>query len=105
MSAAIPPAHERLAKAYPEIWQAYAQLGKACSEAGPLDARTRRMVKLALAIGARSEGAVHSHTRQALDEGVPPEELDHVALLAMTTLGFPQAVAALTWMRDVTEKG
>ena len=32
--------------------------------AGPLDQKTVRLVKLALAIGAKSEGAVHSHVRR-----------------------------------------
>ena len=37
-----------VARAYPAVWEAYAALGKATAEAGPLDARTRRLVKLAL---------------------------------------------------------
>lgn len=62
-------------------------------------------MKLALAIGAGSEGAVHSHVRRALAEGASREELEHVALLAIPTLGFPQAVAALTWIKDITKQG
>jgi alkylhydroperoxidase/carboxymuconolactone decarboxylase family protein YurZ len=94
-----------LAESHPEVWQAYAELGKACAQAGPLDDRVRRLVKLALAIGARSEGAVHSHARQALEQGLTAEELDQVALLAITTLGLPTAVAGLTWIRDMVEAG
>lgn len=60
-------------------------------------------MKLALAIGAGSEGGVHSHCRRALEEGVPREALKQVASLAIPTLGFPRAVAALTWIEDVTE--
>jgi hypothetical protein len=30
-------------------------------------------------------------------------ELEHVALLAVTTLGWPQAIKGLTWIRDVTQ--
>jgi hypothetical protein len=29
-------------------------------------------------------------------------ELEHVSLLAGTTLGWPHAVKGLTWIRDVT---
>jgi alkylhydroperoxidase/carboxymuconolactone decarboxylase family protein YurZ len=58
----LPSGASEIAQAYPTIWAAYAALGKACSEAGPLEERTRRLVKLALAVGALSEGAVHSHT-------------------------------------------
>jgi alkylhydroperoxidase/carboxymuconolactone decarboxylase family protein YurZ len=86
---------------FPEAWGAYQELGKACAEAGPLDARSRRLVKLALSIGARSEGAVHSHARQGAEEGLAPEELRQVAALAITTLGFPAAMAGLCWVNDI----
>ncbi len=99
----LPSGAGEVAKAYPEVWRAYAALGKACSEAGPIDGRTARLVKLALAIGALSEGATHSHTRRALEEGVSREELKQVALLAIPTLGFPQGVKALTWIEDITD--
>jgi alkylhydroperoxidase/carboxymuconolactone decarboxylase family protein YurZ len=99
----LPSGAGEVAKAYPAVWEAYAALGKACSEAGPIDGRTARLVKLALAIGALSEGAVHSHTRRALEEGLTPDELKQVALLAIPTLGFPQGVKVLTWIEDVTD--
>ena len=53
-------------------------------------------MKLALAAGA-----VYSHVRRALAEGVKPEELRHVVLLAIPTLGLPTAVKALTWIDDI----
>ena len=92
-----------MARRYPEIWSAFASLGEACAKVGPLEGRTLRLVKLALAIGASSEGAVHSHARRALDEGLSKEERKQVALLAIPTLGFPQAVRVLTWIEDVTD--
>jgi alkylhydroperoxidase/carboxymuconolactone decarboxylase family protein YurZ len=99
----LPAAAGEVARAYPEIWRAYAALGAACAEAGPVDGLALRLVKLALAIGAGSEGGVHSHCRRALEEGVPAAALRQVALLAIPTLGFPRAVAALTWVEDVTD--
>lgn len=89
---------------YPAIWDQYAALGEASSAAGPLDGETKRLVKLALAIGEGSEGAVHSHVRRALDEGVSPAALKHAAILAIPTLGFPQAMAALSWIEDYTDE-
>ena len=100
----LPAGASRVAKRHAAVWRAYERLGVACFEAGPLDARTRRLVKLALAIGAASEGAVHSHVRRALAEGASTDELEHVALLAIPTLGFPRAVAALTWIEDITKQ-
>ena len=101
----LPAAAGEVAQAYPGIWRAYAALGAACAASGPVDGEALRLVKLALAIGAGSEGGVHSHCRRALEEGVSPEALKQVALLAIPTLGFPRAVAALTWVEDVTDPG
>ncbi|MBZ9558790.1 MULTISPECIES: carboxymuconolactone decarboxylase family protein [Modicisalibacter] len=100
----LPAGAARLAEQYPEVWDAYAGLGEACAEAGPLDARTRRLIKLALAVGTRSEGAVHSHVRRARAEGIDDESLKQVALLAIPTLGFPNAIAALTWVEDLLDE-
>lgn len=96
----MPGAAGDLADQHPDIWAAYAALGKACANAGPLNDRERRLVKLALAIGANSEGAVHSHARRARSEGVEEDAIQHVALLAVGTLGLPRAVAAKTWIED-----
>jgi alkylhydroperoxidase/carboxymuconolactone decarboxylase family protein YurZ len=99
----LPSGTAKVARAYPAVWEAYAVLGNATAEAGPLDERTRRLVKLALAIGVSSEGAVHSHTRRALEEGLSKAELKQIALLAIPTVGLPQAVKALTWIEDITD--
>lgn len=99
----LPNAVQRLMNEQPQLWSAYCGLGKAAAESGPLSSESKRLVKLALAIGGDSEGAVHSHTRQALAEGHTPEALRQVALLSVTTLGFPKMVKALSWIDDVIE--
>ncbi|WP_227285989.1 carboxymuconolactone decarboxylase family protein [Boseongicola sp. H5] len=101
MTKTMPGAAGDLAEAYPDVWSAYAVLGKATAEAGPLTARERRLVKLALAIGAASEGAVHSHTRRAKSEGIEAAAVMQVAMLAIGPLGLPRAVAAKTWIEDI----
>ena len=98
----VPPARFRaFSRKHPRLIQAYEALGEAAAEAGPLDPTVRALVKLALAVGAGMEGAVHSHTRRALTAGCSPDEIRHVVLLATTTLGFPSMMAALTWVEDV----
>lgn len=103
MTKSLPGAAGALAEQHPDIWRAYAALGKAAAESGPLTARERRLVKLALAIGAGSEGAVHSHARRGRAEGLESAALAQVAMLAIGPLGLPRAVAAKTWIEDVSD--
>lgn len=101
MTKSMPGAAGDLAEEHPDIWKAQSDLGKATAECGPLTPREKRLVKLALAIGAGSEGAVHSHTRRGRAEGIETAALEQVALLAIGPLGLPRAVAAKTWIEDI----
>jgi len=101
----LPSAADRLAASFPDLWDAYSDLGQTCAQAGPLPAEIQRYVKLALAVASRSEGAVHSHAARALAEGISADALRHVAILAIPTIGFPAAVAALTWIEDISANG
>lgn len=74
--------------------QTYEKLADKLHGAGPLSPRERRLVKLAIGAGAEAEGAVRLHTRKALGEGIEPEGLRHVAVLAVSTAGYPAAIAA-----------
>jgi alkylhydroperoxidase/carboxymuconolactone decarboxylase family protein YurZ len=92
--------NENFRQQHPEVWKAFAELADECHNEGPLESKSRKLVKVALAIGAGLEGATHSAVRHAIDEGVTREELEHVAVLAITTLGYPSAMRALSWIDD-----
>jgi alkylhydroperoxidase/carboxymuconolactone decarboxylase family protein YurZ len=98
----LPKAVNEFRKRHPNVWKAFNELGDRCHEGGPLDEKSRRLVKLALAIGAGLEGATHSAVRNARKSGITPKEMDHVALLAITTLGMPAATRAMTWIGDIS---
>ncbi len=99
----LPEIVQRLAKEHPQVWDAFNSVGQAAANAGPLDEKTQRLVKLALAVGAGLEGAVHAHVRRGMAEGLTKDELTHVALLGITTIGWPSAIAGLSWIDDKTE--
>lgn len=98
----LPGTAGEVAREKPELWRAFQALGAETGKAGPLDQREQRLVNLALALGGNSEGATHSHARRGIAEGLSADELEHVAFLAITTLGWPQAIRGLSWIRDVT---
>lgn len=99
-----PKRFKNFLKQYPTVGEAYEQLGSAVHEAGPLDEKTRALVKLGISVGARLEGAVHSHVRKALAAGARPDELRHVALLSLPTIGLPSMMAALSWIDETVEQ-
>ena len=98
----LPSGAGDVARAYPAIWKAYSALGEEFAQAGPINRKAVRLVKLALAIGASSEGAVHSHARRAMEEGSRRRKSSRSR---SPTLGFPQAVRVLTWIEDITDNG
>lgn len=100
MSEYLPDVYVRFREHHPKVAEAVDGLG-AATEEGPLDQRSQRLAKLGIAIGAASEGAVRSSVRKALAIGVTPGEIYHVAILAVTTAGFPTAIAAMGWIHQV----
>ncbi len=97
----LPDVYLKFRSEFPGVATAVDALGGAVDESGPLDKRTARLVKLGLAIGASAEGAVKSNARKALAAGATADEVRQVALLAITTCGFPAAIAGSGWVDEV----
>lgn len=95
----IPTPYLRFQDEFPELYQAYENLGETAANIGPLDKKTRELIKLGLAASAGLESAVHSHTHRALEAGASAGEIQHTILLGITTIGFPRTMAALSWAK------
>ena len=100
----LPKTYEDFIQKFPKLFEDYRQLGKSCREEGPLNEKYQDLVKLGIAIGANSRGAVMSSIRKALASGAAPDEIIHVVLLSLTTTGFPNMIAAMGWTNEVLEK-
>ena len=96
--------YQRLRKQHPDYFDAVEALGKAVRHAGPLEQQVIQLVQLGAAAAIRSEGAVHSHVRRALEAGATAEQIHHALLSLTSTIGFPTVVAALSWADDVIDK-
>ena len=79
----------------PQLAKTYNNL----ASVGPLDAKTRRLVKLGVAAGLASEAAVRYHAGKALHEGVPIDELRYAVTLALVMAG-PGVVRVLKWTEE-----
>jgi AhpD family alkylhydroperoxidase len=100
----IPKRYKKFSNDFPEVIHAYETLGEAVHSAGPLNEKTRALIKLAISIGGKLEGAVHAHTRKARNSGATPNEIRHVALLALPTIGLPSMMAAMSWIDDILDE-
>lgn len=100
----LPNIYKEFKQQFPEISRAYDELAVKCHDWGPLEEKTRRLIKLGVAMGLNSEGGVRSHARRALEEGVTADELRHSVLLAFTTAGFPTMIASMKWVDEVIKK-
>jgi 4-carboxymuconolactone decarboxylase len=97
----MPKFYQKMEKDYKEVMEAVDRLGKAVQNAGPLDEKVTQLIKLAAAATQKSEGAVHSHARRAMEAGASPEEISHAVILLVPTIGYPNAAAALSWVQDL----
>lgn len=97
-----PKNYRSVARQYPGFMAAVDALGEAAASAGPLAEKVRHLVQIGAAAAIRSEGAVHSHTRRALTAGATREEVQHAVIATASTIGFPNVMAALSWINDVT---
>ena len=98
-----PETYRRFSETHPKLRKAWDMIGEAGRE-GPLDDRTARLIRLAVAMATMSEGAVHSNVRKAIATGVTREELQQVVALACSSMGLPSTVAVWTWIEDELSK-
>ncbi len=97
----IPEWYLSLKEKHESYISALDELGRVIRQEGPLDEKTTHLIQLAAATAIRSEGAVRSHVRRALEAGAKPEEIYHTIILLTSTIGFPTVSAALSWANDV----
>jgi 4-carboxymuconolactone decarboxylase len=96
----LPKPYQQFRANHPDVYQAYEKLGEIAANAGPLDAKTRELIKLGMAAASRTESGVQSHTHRALEAGATAAEIEHALFLGINTLGFSTMMAALTWARE-----
>ena len=99
----VPHVYTAFRDRFPDISEHQDRLASSIDSAGPLDEKTSRLIKLGIALGTQSDGAVRSNVRKAREAGATRDEIEHAILLGLTTRGFPATVAAWQWMNDVGE--
>ena len=105
MKEELPEHFKKFVDKYPKVWESHQKLTEACAECGPLDRKTRELIKVAISASVNQETAVERHAVMAVQEGAAEEEVYQTILQMTTIAGFPRTSAALKWAeRALTEK-
>ena len=101
---AVPRHYSKTMAKYPRLSDALESLGKTARDQGPIRGKTAHLIQLAAAAAIHSEGALHSHTKRALEAGATGDEIRHAIILLVSTIGYPTVAAALSWAEDILGK-
>jgi len=101
-SVSAPLTHTRFVQEFPQLAEAWSLCAEAGKQ-GPLDHKSARLVKLAIAIATGSEGAVRSNVRKAVADGISRAEIMQTVALCAGTVGFPALAAGFAWVNSALE--
>ncbi|SDY62804.1 Uncharacterized conserved protein YurZ, alkylhydroperoxidase/carboxymuconolactone decarboxylase family [Proteiniborus ethanoligenes] len=86
---------------YGHIYEAYETYGqKLHNDGGPLDEKSRWLIKVAISAACKHHYSVRTHIRKALKCGCTREEIEHSLMLVAPTAGFPAFMEALMCLRE-----
>lgn len=85
------PARE-LRQAIPEVYQGFAHLHNEALAAGALDAKTKELVALAIAVSKGCDGCIASHARGAARAGATMQETAEMLGVVLLMDGGPATV-------------
>jgi len=100
MKESLPEHFQNFVREYPEVWDAHQKLSEACAKVGPLDRKTRELIKVAISGAANQITALQRHAVMAVQAGATEDEIYQTILLLITTIGFPRASAAMQWAHN-----
>lgn len=104
-SSAVPQTFKDFITKYPALGESHERVARAVDKAGPLDEKTRALIKIGICIGAGLDSAMRSHVRRAMQAGASEKEIEQATLLAMNTCGLPRTVAAWSWAQQQFARG
>ncbi len=94
MDTQTPDTFRAFVERFPEVWRAQEMGAKATEHAGPLDRKTRELIKIGICLGGNLQTALRRHVHQALESGASLPEIEQALILGVNTVGFPAAVIA-----------
>ena len=89
------PLFAEFKKEHPDIYERNEALGEYIHQhGGPLDEKTRWLIKVGIAAAHHRENALGTHIAKAREAGASEEEILHALYLVIPTCGFPHFMEA-----------
>lgn len=85
------PARE-LRKAIPQVYEGYRQLHDSALAAGALDAKTKELIALAIAVSKECDGCIAAHAHAAVRQDATEQEVAEAIGVAILMNGGPGTV-------------
>ena len=96
-TAQVYAAVKEMAAANPDLVKAYSGLHAANAKSTHIDAKTRELIALAVAVTLRCDGCINAHTDAALKAGATKEEVvDALGVAIMVNAGAAMVYSART---------
>jgi 4-carboxymuconolactone decarboxylase len=91
----------RFKEEFPEVNRRHEELGQEVHlHGGPLDEKTRALLKVAISGASGHLRALETHTQAARETGASDAEISHSLLLLIPTCGFPTFMEAYKTYRE-----
>jgi AhpD family alkylhydroperoxidase len=95
----------QLGKELPGPMTAFGQLHKATLAEGALNVKTKELIALGIAVGARCQGCIAFHTQAALKAGASRQDILETLGVALLMGGGPSAMYACEALQALEEFG
>lgn len=86
------PLHRELRHAIPDVYKGFGELHKAAFTAGALDAKTKELIALAIAVIERCDGCIASHAEGAARAGATRQEAAEAIGVTFLMNGGPATI-------------
>jgi AhpD family alkylhydroperoxidase len=86
------PLHRELRHAIPDVYKGFAEFHSAAFAPGAMDAKTKELIALAIAVVERCDGCIASHAEGAARHGASEQEAAEAIGVAMLMSGGPGTI-------------
>ena len=92
VQAELAPLGRNLRRAIPDAYAGFAALHEGAMKAGDLDAKTKELIALGIAVASLCDGCIASHARGAVKHGATKQEAAEAIGVAILMTGGPGTV-------------